>query len=118
MFGPPDADSTHSAQSMAWKIKRFSNDDLRQRFVDMCVPQAAALGLTLPDPDLRWNAEREAHDFTQPDYAELLRVISGQGPCNRQRMAHRRRAHEQGAWVRAAAAAHAAKRRDREGVAA
>jgi ring-1,2-phenylacetyl-CoA epoxidase subunit PaaA len=118
MFGPPDANSTHSAQSMAWKIKRFSNDDLRQRFVDMCVPQAAALGLTLPDPALRWNAEREAHDYTQPDYAELTRVISGEGPCNRQRMAHRRRAHEQGAWVREAAAAHAAKRRDRERVAA
>ena len=83
MFGPPDADSTHSEQSMAWKIKRFSNDELRQRFVDMCVPQAEVLGLTLPDPDLRWNDERGHHDYTQPDYDELMRVIKGDGPCNR-----------------------------------
>src|SRR5947199_10264332 len=103
MFGPPDTDSTHSEQSMAWKIKRFSNDDLRQRFVDMCVQQASVLGLTLPDPDLRWNEERQAHDYTQPDYDELFRVIKGDGPCNRQRMAHKRAAHERGAWVRAAA---------------
>ena len=111
MFGPPDGDSTHSEQSMAWKIKRFSNDDLRQRFVDMCVQQAGILGLTLPDPDLRWNEQREAHDYTQPDYDELMRVIKGDGPCNRQRMAYRRRAHAEGAWVREAAAAHAAKAR-------
>jgi ring-1,2-phenylacetyl-CoA epoxidase subunit PaaA len=109
MFGPPDDRSTHSAQSMAWKIKRFSNDELRQRFVNMCVPQAEALGLSLPDPNLRWNEERQAYDFTEPDYDELFRVISGDGPCNRQRMAHRRRAHEEGAWVREAAAAYAAK---------
>ncbi len=86
MFGPPDTDSTHSAQSMAWKIKRFSNDELRQRFVDMCVGQAEILGLTLPDPDLRWNEERQSYDFTQPDYDELMRVIAGDGPCNRQRI--------------------------------
>jgi ring-1,2-phenylacetyl-CoA epoxidase subunit PaaA len=110
MFGPPDADSTHSEQSMAWKIKRFSNDELRQRFVDMCVQQAGVLGLTLPDPDLRWNEERQAHDFTHPDYDELMRVIKGDGPCNRQRMAHRRRAHDEGDWVREAAAAYAKKR--------
>jgi ring-1,2-phenylacetyl-CoA epoxidase subunit PaaA len=112
MFGPPDGASTHSEQSMTWKIKRFSNDELRQRFVDMCVPQAAVLGLNLPDPTLRWNAERGQHDFTEPDYAELMRVIRGDGPCNRQRMAHRQRAHEDGAWVREAAAAYAAKRRE------
>nr|WP_189113392.1 1,2-phenylacetyl-CoA epoxidase subunit PaaA [Pilimelia terevasa] len=117
MFGPPDADSTHSAQSMAWKIKRFSNDELRQRFVDMCVDQARSLNLTLPDPDLRWNAQRRAYDYTQPDYDELMRVISGDGPCNRQRMAFRRQAHADGAWVREAAAAYAAKRAsDREAV--
>jgi len=116
MFGPPDAESTHSARSLAWKIKRFSNDELRQRFVDMCVPQAEALGLTLPDPALHWNADRGAHDFTPPDYAELMRVVGGDGPCNRERMAHRRRAHAEGQWVREAAAAHAAKRRDRERV--
>ncbi|MFI7577366.1 1,2-phenylacetyl-CoA epoxidase subunit PaaA [Micromonospora sp. NPDC049497] len=110
MFGPPDTDSTHSAQSMAWKIKRFSNDDLRQRFVDMCVGQAEVLGVTIPDPDLRWNDERQSYDYTQPDYDELMRVIKGDGPCNRQRMEHRRRAHDEGAWVREAAAAYAAKR--------
>jgi ring-1,2-phenylacetyl-CoA epoxidase subunit PaaA len=110
MFGPPDTDSTHSEQSMAWKIKRFSNDDLRQRFVDMCVQQATILDLRLPDPDLRWNEERQAYDYTQPDYDELIRVIKGNGPCNRQRIEHRRRAHDDGAWVREAAAAHAAKR--------
>jgi ring-1,2-phenylacetyl-CoA epoxidase subunit PaaA len=109
MFGPPDAESTHSAQSMAWKVKRFSNDDLRQRFVDMCVPQAEILGLTLPDPDLRWNEERGHYDYTEPDFDELMRVVKGDGPCNRERMAHRRRAHDEGAWVRAAAAAYAAK---------
>ncbi|WBB65447.1 1,2-phenylacetyl-CoA epoxidase subunit PaaA [Micromonospora sp. WMMD812] len=110
MFGPPDGESTHSEQSMAWKIKRFSNDDLRQRFVDMCVQQAEILGLTIPDPGLRWNDERQAYDYTQPDYDELMRVIKGDGPCNRQRMEHRRRAHDEGAWVREAAAAYAAKR--------
>jgi ring-1,2-phenylacetyl-CoA epoxidase subunit PaaA len=110
MFGPPDTDSTHSEQSMAWKIKRFSNDDLRQRFVDMCVQQATILDLRLPDPELRWNEERQAHDYTQPDYDDLFRVIKGNGPCNRQRIDHRRRAHDDGAWVREAAAAHAAKR--------
>ncbi|MEV4811067.1 1,2-phenylacetyl-CoA epoxidase subunit PaaA [Micromonospora avicenniae] len=110
MFGPPDGESTHSTQSMAWKIKRFSNDELRQRFVDMCVQQAEILGLTIPDPDLRWNDERQAYDFTQPDYDELMRVIKGDGPCNRERMAHRRQAHADGAWVREAATAYAAKR--------
>jgi ring-1,2-phenylacetyl-CoA epoxidase subunit PaaA len=113
MFGPPDTDSTHSERSMAWKIKRFSNDELRQRFVDMCVQQAEVLGLRLPDDDLRWNEQRQAYDFTAPDFAELMRVISGNGPCNRQRIDHRRRAHADGAWVREAAAAHAARRRRR-----
>jgi ring-1,2-phenylacetyl-CoA epoxidase subunit PaaA len=109
MFGPPDSDSTHSEQSMAWKIKRFSNDDLRQRFVDMCVQQAEVLTLDIPDPDLRWNDESGAYDYTQPDYDELMQVIKGNGPCNRQRIANRKRAHDEGAWVREAAAAHAAK---------
>nr|WP_229783856.1 1,2-phenylacetyl-CoA epoxidase subunit PaaA [Pilimelia anulata] len=118
MFGPPDADSTHSAQSMAWKIKRFSNDELRQRFVDMCVDQAEHLNLTLPDPDLEWNEQRRAHDYTQPDYDELMRVISGHGPCNRQRMTFRQKAHADGQWVREAAAAYAAKQRQREAAAA
>jgi ring-1,2-phenylacetyl-CoA epoxidase subunit PaaA len=109
MFGPPDDASTHSAQSMAWGIKRFSNDTLRQRFVDMTVPQAAALGLTLPDPDLRWNAERGRWDHGEIDFTELFEVVKGNGPCNAQRLGHRVRAHQDGAWVREAAAAHAAK---------
>ncbi|WP_018347683.1 1,2-phenylacetyl-CoA epoxidase subunit PaaA [Longispora albida] len=110
MFGPPDGDSTHSEQSMLWKIKRFSNDELRQRFVDMCVGQAEILGLDLPDPGLRWNEEKQQHDYTQPDYDELFRVIKGNGPCNRDRIAHRRAAHEGGQWVRDAAEAYAKKK--------
>jgi ring-1,2-phenylacetyl-CoA epoxidase subunit PaaA len=109
MLGPPDAESTHSEQSMAWGIKRFSNDELRQRFVDMVAPQAVVLDLTPPDPILRWNAERGHYDFGDPDFEELRRVVSGDGPCNRQRVAHHIKAHEDGAWVRDAAAAYAAK---------
>ncbi len=109
MFGPPDDDSPNSAQSMAWGIKRHSNDELRQRFVDMSVPQAAALGLALPDPDLRWNDERKAHDYREPDWSEFKAVIAGSGPANAQRIAHRRRAHDDGAWVREAATAYAEK---------
>ena len=115
MFGPPDDDSPNSAQSMAWGIKRFSNDELRQRFIDMTVPQAEALGRTLPDPELRWNAERGHHDHGEIDFTELFEVIRGQGPCNAQRMAHKRRAHDEGAWVREAAAAYAAKHERHEG---
>ncbi|MBV2365277.1 1,2-phenylacetyl-CoA epoxidase subunit PaaA [Streptomonospora nanhaiensis] len=109
MFGPPDSDSPNTARSMAWGIKRHTNDELRQRFVDMTVPQAEALGVTLPDPDLAWNPERGSYDFGEPDWAELRAVIGGDGPCNAQRLAHRRRAHEDGAWVREAAAAYAAR---------
>jgi len=112
MFGPPDADSPNSAQSMAWKIKRHSNDELRQRFVDMSVPQAGALGVTLPDPQLRWNSERAHYDFGTPDWSELKRVISGGGPCNAERIARRRAADSDGAWVREAAAMHAARRQE------
>ena len=119
MFGPPDGDSPNSAQSTAWKIKRHSNDELRQRFVDMTVPQAERLGVTLPDPELRWNEERGRHDFGAPDWTELQRVISGDGPRNAERVSRRRAAHEEGAWVREAAAAHAAKQaRRREEAAA
>jgi ring-1,2-phenylacetyl-CoA epoxidase subunit PaaA len=109
MFGPPDADSPNTAQSMAWKIKRHTNDDLRQRFVDMSVPQAQALGVTLPDPVLAWNAEREHYDFGEIDWTEFKQVISGAGPMNAERIAHRKRADDEGAWVREAAAAHARK---------
>jgi ring-1,2-phenylacetyl-CoA epoxidase subunit PaaA len=110
MFGPPDTDSPNTEQSMRWRIKRHTNDELRQRFVDMTVPQAVALGVTLPDPRLRWDEERGSYDFGQPDWVEFKRVVSGDGPCNAARIAHRRSAHENGAWVREAASAHAAKR--------
>jgi ring-1,2-phenylacetyl-CoA epoxidase subunit PaaA len=109
MFGPPDDQSPNSQASMAWRIKRFSNDDLRQKFIDMCVPQAEALGLTLPDPDIRWNEERGHYDFGEIDWEEFFAVVGGNGPCNRERIAHRRAAHEDGAWVREAAAAYAEK---------
>jgi len=109
MFGPPDAASPNSAQSMAWGIKRFSNDELRQKFVDMTVPQAAVLGLTLPDPELRFNDATGHYDFGPIDWTEFDRVVQGHGPCNDQRLAHRVRAHEEGAWVREAANAYARK---------
>ena len=115
MFGPPDTASTNTAQSMAWRIKRHPNDELRQRFVDMTVPQAAALGVTLPDPELRWNADRGRYDFGTPDWDEFWRVVGGDGPCNRQRIEHRRQAHDDGSWVREAAAAYTAKRAARTG---
>jgi ring-1,2-phenylacetyl-CoA epoxidase subunit PaaA len=113
MFGPHDSDSTHSEQSMAWKIKRFSNDELRQRFVDVTVPQADFLGLRVPDDELRYDAESGHYTFGEPDWDEFTAVLRGQGPCNTQRMAHRNKAHDDGAWVRDAAEAHAAKRRER-----
>ncbi len=109
MFGPPDHASPHTARSMAWGIKRHTNDELRQRFVDMTVPQAVALGVDLPDPELRWNEARGSHDFGEPDWEELRRVISGDGECNAERIAVRRAAHQDGAWVREAAAAYAAR---------
>ena len=109
MFGPPDDASPNSAQSMAWGIKRHSNDELRQRFVDMSVPQAEVLGVTLPDPELAWNEERGHYDFGEPDWDELSRVIRGEGACNDERVARRTQAHEDGEWVRAAAAAYAQK---------
>jgi ring-1,2-phenylacetyl-CoA epoxidase subunit PaaA len=113
MFGPHDSDSTHSEQSMAWKIKRFSNDELRQKFVDVTVPQADFLGLRVPDDELRYDAESGHYTFGEPDWDEFTAVLRGQGPCNTQRMAHRNKAHDDGAWVRDAAEAHAAKRRER-----
>jgi ring-1,2-phenylacetyl-CoA epoxidase subunit PaaA len=113
MFGPPDTESAHSETSMRWKIKRFSNDGLRQKFVDATVPQGHYLGLTFPDPALTFD-EATGHWETGPiDYEELKRVIAGHGPCNRQRMKHRRQTHEDGAWVRAAAMAYADKKRAR-----
>ena len=110
MFGPPDDQSPNTEQSMGWGIKRHTNDELRQRFVDMTVPQAEKLGVTLPDPDLRWNEDRGHYDFGAVDWDEFNAVVEGNGPCNAQRIARRKAAHEDGAWVREAAAAHA--RRD------
>ncbi len=110
MFGPPDDASPNSAQSMAWGIKRFSNDELRQRFVDATVPQAEFLGLTVPDPDLALDPATGRYRFGTPDWDEFMRVVKGDGPCNRQRVAFRREAHEDGSWVREAAAAYAARR--------
>jgi ring-1,2-phenylacetyl-CoA epoxidase subunit PaaA len=112
MFGPPDDASPNTAQSMAWGIKRHTNDELRQRFVDMTVPQADKLGVTLPDPELRWNPERGHHDFGPVNWDELKAVIAGDGPCNAQRVARRKTAHDDGAWVREAAIAHARKTHD------
>ena len=109
MFGPPDEASPNSAQSMAWKIKRFSNDDLRQRFVGMLVPQAEVLGVTLPDPNLRWNDETQRWDMSEIDWDEFMEVLAGRGPCNAERLRNRRAAHEEGAWVREAAAEYARK---------
>jgi ring-1,2-phenylacetyl-CoA epoxidase subunit PaaA len=113
MFGPTDKDSMHSADTTKWKIKRFSNDDLRQKFIDATVPQARHLGLTIPDPALKQNAESGHWDTGEIDWSEFKRVLAGDGPCNRQRMKVRKSAHESGAWVREAAMAYAAKQRDR-----
>jgi len=110
MFGPPDDQSPNSAQSMAWKIKRFSNDDLRQKFVDMTVPQSEVLGLSLPDPDLAFNDSTGHYDFGEIDWSEFFEILKGNGPCNAARIEHRRRAHDEGAWVREAATTYAEKR--------
>ena len=109
MFGPPDAQSPNTERSMAWGIKRNTNDDLRQRFVDMTVPQADRLGVTLPDDKLRWDSSRGHYDFGEVDWTEFTAVVSGAGPCNADRIARRRAAHDAGSWVREAAMAHAAK---------
>jgi ring-1,2-phenylacetyl-CoA epoxidase subunit PaaA len=114
MFGPSDAESQHSDQSTRWKIKRFSNDDLRQKFIDAMVPQAAFLGLTIPDKDLKLNEATGHWEIGAIDWNEFKRVIAGDGPCNRQRMKVRREAHDSGAWVREAALAHARKRAARK----
>jgi ring-1,2-phenylacetyl-CoA epoxidase subunit PaaA len=116
MFGPPDTESTHSEQSMAWHIKRHSNDDLRQKFVDMTVPQSQVLGLDIPDPQLRYDEGSGHWRFGEIDWTEFYAVVQGNGPCNRQRLQHRRSAHEEGAWVRDAAAAYAAKQGQRQPV--
>ena len=114
MFGPHDAQSQHSGDSMKWGIKRISNDDLRQKFVDATVPQAAVLGVTFPDPKLKWNDARGHHDFGEIDWNEFWGVVNGNGPCNRERLRERVKAHEDGAWVREAALAYAQKQARRQ----
>ncbi len=111
MFGPRDEDSPNTAMSMKWKLKRKTNDELRQQFIDQTVPQADILGLKVPDPDLKWNADRGHYDFGPIDWDEFWRVVKGFGPCNRERMTARKNAWENGAWVREAALAHADKKR-------
>jgi ring-1,2-phenylacetyl-CoA epoxidase subunit PaaA len=113
MFGPPDDQSPNSAQSMRWGIKRISNDELRQKFIDATVEQAKVLGVTLPDPDLKWNEQRQHYDFGAIDWDEFWRVVNGNGPCNRERLAARVQAWDDGAWVREAALAHQAKQQER-----
>jgi ring-1,2-phenylacetyl-CoA epoxidase subunit PaaA len=114
MFGPPDDKSPNSEQSMRWGIKRISNDELRQKFVDACVDQAKVLGVALPDPELKWNEQRGHWDFGPIDWDEFWRVVGGEGPCNRERLAARVAAWEEGAWVREAALAHGRKRAVKE----
>ena len=113
MFGPHDADSQHSDQSMAWKIKRFTNDELRQKFIDATVPQAEYLDLTLPDPDLKWNEEKGGYDHGPIDWDEFWRVVKGFGPMAKDRVKARKKAWDDGEWVREAALAHAEKRKAR-----
>lgn len=111
MFGPSDKDSKHSAQSMRWKIKRFSNDELRQRMVDMTVPQAELIGLKIPDDELKWNEEKGGYDFGEINWDEFYQVIEGNGPCNKERLEVRNKAQNDGAWVREAANAYADKQK-------
>ena len=117
MFGPPDSESSHSELSVKWKIKRFSNDALRQKFIDATVPQAELIGLEIPDENLSWNETRDSYDFGEIDWDEFWRVVKGDGPMNRERLAARKQAWDDGAWVREAALAHAEKHRDRQKVA-
>ncbi|HYC30567.1 MAG TPA: 1,2-phenylacetyl-CoA epoxidase subunit PaaA, partial [Chitinophagaceae bacterium] len=113
MFGPSDDNSPNTEQSMRWRIKRFTNDELRQRFVDVTVEQCKILGMTLPDPELKWNEERGHHDFGPINWEEFWNVVNGNGPCNKERLETRAKAWEEGKWVRDAALAYSQKRRER-----
>lgn len=110
MFGPPDAESPHTEQSVRWRIKRFTNDELRQKFIDVTVEQAKVLGLDMPDKSIVWNEARGHYDFAPINWDEFWNVVKGNGPCNKQRLDARRNAWDNGKWVRDAAMAHAAKR--------
>ncbi len=114
MFGPVDAESPHTEQSMKWKLKRKTNDELRQQFIDQTVPQAEILGITIPDPDLKWNEENKQYDFGEIDWDEFWQVVKGHGPCNKERMEARVKAWEEGIWVRDAAMAYAEKQRSKK----
>lgn len=114
MFGPTDDNSPHTVQNMQWKIKRFTNDELRQKFVDVTVEQARVLGLTVPDPDLKWNEEKGHYDFGAINWDEFWNVVKGNGPCNKERLAMRKTAWDNGKWVRDAAMAYATKRAARQ----
>ena len=114
MFGPHDSDSAHSGKSMGWKIKRETNDDLRQKFVDQTVPQIEALGLELPDPEIKWNEKRGHYDFGEINWEEFYQVINGSGPCNYQRIKHHKAAHDEGEWVREAVRAYRQKQQDKK----
>lgn len=112
MFGPPDAESPNSENAIKWRIKRETNDQLRQKFVNQTVPQVEYLGLTVPDKNLKWNEEKKGYDFSEPNWAEFKQVISGNGPCNKERLASRNQSHKEGEWVRAAAQAYARKKKE------
>ena len=114
MFGPHDKDSPNSDQLLKWRVKRFTNDELRQRFINLTIPQMRAVGLTVPDPDLRYNEETENWEIGPIDWDEFWRVVKGEGPCNRERLAARNKAHDEGEWVRAAAQAYADKQANRK----
>ena len=114
MFGPTDDQSPHTAQSMKWKLKRKTNDELRQQFIDQTVPQANILGISIPDPDLKWNEERGHFDFGEIDWDEFWQVVKGHGPCNKERMHARVSAWENGEWVRDAAMAYSEKQQNRK----
>lgn len=117
MFGPHDADSPNTGNAIKWKIKRETNDELRQKFIDKTVQQAEVIGLTVPDPDLKWNEEKGCYDYGEIDWEEFWNVVKGNGPCNKQRLKHHIKAHEDGEWVRKAAIAYAAKQKDKQLVA-
>lgn len=117
MFGPHDSDSPNTGNAVKWKIKRETNDELRQKFIDKTVQQAEVIGLTIPDPDLKWNEARGHYDFGEMDWDEFWRVVKGNGPCNKQRLNHHKKAHQEGAWVREAAIAYAEKQKTKQLVA-
>jgi ring-1,2-phenylacetyl-CoA epoxidase subunit PaaA len=117
MFGPHDSDSPNTGNAVKWKIKRETNDELRQKFIDKTIGQAEVIGLTIPDPDLKWNEEKGHYDFGEMDWDEFWRVVKGNGPCNKQRLNHHKKAHNEGAWVREAAIAYAKKQKEKQLVA-